>query len=290
MIDSRFIDLHVHSTKSDGTYSPTELVDYAMEKGLSAFALTDHDCVDGIEEALAYASELGEGAPEVIPGIELSTEYQGKDVHIVGLYIDIHCPAIETHLKEFVHSREVRNEKMCESLRGIGMDITYEKLKDTFPDAVITRAHYARYMLEHGYIKSMNEAFERYIGDHSPHFFPREKVTPVQAVKLILDAGGIPVLAHPVLYRMSDARLEELLSLLKDAGLQALEAIYSTYSPSEERQMRRLAAKYELLISGGSDFHGSNKPGLDLATGYGKLYIPYEVLKKIKEDTKGKIV
>lgn len=293
MLDTRFVDLHVHSTKSDGTYAPKELVDYAIEKGLSAFALTDHDSVGGVEEAMEYASFLrlqaatiseteAEKIPEVIPGIEFSTEYQGKDVHIVGLYIDIHYPAFAKHLKEFVESRDIRNEKMCQSLRSIGMDITYAKLQEAFPGAVITRAHYAKYMLNHGYIKSMNEAFERYIGDNSPHFIPREKVTPEQAVELILAAGGIPILAHPVLYHMSDARLEELVLKLKAVGLVGLEAIYSTYSPAEERQMHKLADKYGLLISGGSDFHGSNKPGLDLAIGYGKLYVPYEVLENIK--------
>lgn len=296
MLDTRFVDLHVHSTKSDGTYSPKELVDYAMEKGLSAFALTDHDSVGGIEEAMEYAKMLrlqaaaisdaqAEKVPEVIPGIEFSTEYQGKDVHIVGLYIDIHYPAFEKHLKEFVVSRDMRNEKMCQSLQGIGMDITFAKLQEAFPGAVITRAHYAKYMLNHGYIKSMNEAFERYIGDHSPHFIPREKVTPEQAVELILAADGIPILAHPVLYHMSDARLEELVIKLKTAGLAGIEAIYSTYSPAEERQMRKLAAKHNLLISGGSDFHGSNKPGLDLAVGYGKLYVPYEILFNLKKIT-----
>lgn len=293
MLNTRFVDLHVHSTKSDGSYSPTELVDYAIEKGLSAFALTDHDSVDGIEEAMEYAKKLCHQAaavsdeaaakvPEVIPGIEFSTEYQGKDVHIVGLYIDIHYPAFEKHLKDFVESRDIRNEKMCQSLQSIGMDITYTKLQEAFPGAVITRAHYAKYMLNRGYIKSMNEAFERYIGDHSPHFIPREKVTPEQAVELILAAGGIPILAHPVLYHMSDARLEELVVKLKAAGLAGIEAIYSTYSPVEERQIRKLADKYDLLISGGSDFHGDNKPGLDLAVGYGKLYVPYEVLENIK--------
>lgn len=290
MLDTRFVDLHVHSNKSDGTYSPRELVDYAMEKGLSAFALTDHDSVDGIEEAVAYAEELRHEAekrntgevPEVIPGIEFSTEYQGKDVHIVGLYIDIHCPAFEKHLKDFVESRNIRNEKMCKSLQGIGMDITYEALQEAFPGAVITRAHYAKYMLQKGYIKSMNEAFERYIGDHCPYYIPREKVTPEQAIRLTLEAGGIPVLAHPILYHMSDARLDELVARLKAAGLMAIEAIYSTYAPAEKRQIRKLADKYDLLISGGSDFHGGNKPGLDLAVGYGKLFVPYEVLTNIK--------
>lgn len=279
------IDLHVHSTRSDGTYSPTELVDYALKKGLAAFALTDHDSIDGLDEAISYANELrrtNPNVPEVIPGIEFSTEYAKRDIHIVGLYIDYKAPAFQKHLQDFVDSRTQRNIKMCDSLReGTGMDITYDKLLEAFPDSVITRAHYAKYMLNHGYIKSMNEAFERYIGDNCPYFIPREKVTPAQAVELILSVGGIPVLAHPLLYGMSKTRLDTLVSELKDVGLLALEAIYCTYSAGEEREMRALAAKYDLAVSGGSDFHGSNKPRLDLGVGYGSLYVPYEVLTKL---------
>lgn len=266
------VDLHVHSNRSDGTYSPAALVDYALEKGLTSFALTDHDTVDGLEEALQYAEKLQKNIT-VIPGIELSTEYEGKDVHIVGLAIDYKNDAFTAYLKDFVDSRITRNRKMCALLQGAGIAVSYEKLVEEFPNAVITRAHYAKYLLNHGYVKSMSEAFERYVGDHCPYFVPREKVTPQQAVELILAADGIPVLAHPILYHMSDARLDTLVSRLKNAGLIGIEAIYSTYNTAEERQIRALAEKYHLLVSGGSDFHGANKPGLDLAVGYGKLYV-----------------
>lgn len=365
------VDLHVHSNRSDGTYSPRELVDYAMKKGLAAFALTDHDTVEGLAEAMeraeslrrgqaeglqqtadntegfrqAQAAERAEGfrqaqtteqaegfwqaqaaeraaglqqeraqdagagvpqpdlarpmVPEVIPGIEFSTKYtapgtsrtdeeegrnaRGQEVHIVGLDIDYQNPAFRARLQEFVDSRTARNHKMCRLLQEAGMDVTYEALLAESPDAVITRAHYARYMLNHGYVKSMAEAFDRYIGDRCPCYVPREKVTPVQAVRLILEAGGIPVLAHPILYRMSDARLEALTAELKDAGLIGIEALYSTYKPHEERQIRALAKKYDLRISGGSDFHGTNKPGLDLGTGCGTLFVPYEVLTDLRK-------
>ncbi len=308
------VDLHVHSNRSDGSFSPTELVDYAIEKGLSAFALTDHDTVDGLEEAIVYANKLrqeymnsqsdidseayshGDATtnkencncpiPEVIPGIEFSTEYQGRDVHVVGLYIDYRNADFVKQLKAFVDSRDVRNEKMCGLLQEHGVDITYEQLLAEFPDAVITRAHYAKFLLNHGYVKSMNEAFDRYVGDHAPCFLPREKVTPVQAVKLVLEAGGVPILAHPILYRMSDARLEGLVAELKEAGLMGIEAVYSTYNSGEERQIRSLAAKYRLLISGGSDFHGANKPGLDLGVGYGSLHVYDSVLADINASRK----
>lgn len=276
------IDLHVHSTCSDGTLSPTELVDYAIQKGLSAFALTDHDCVEGLDTILSYAKSLP-NAPEIIPGIELSTDENGQEVHMVGLFIDHHNPEFNQYLQEFIESRTTRNKKMCLLLQEHGMNITYEELEAEFPGAVLTRAHYAKLLLKHGYVKSIKEAFERFLGDHCPCYVSREKITPVMAIDLIKKAGGLAILAHPILYHMSDARLDALVQKLKEAGLTGIEAIYSTYSPAEERQIRKLAAKYDLLLSGGSDFHGENKPGLDLGTGYGKLYVPEEVLLALKK-------
>ncbi len=279
------VDLHVHSNKSDGTLSPSDLVTLALAKGLSAFALTDHDTTAGIDEAMEAAEKARmQGHDiEVIPGIEFSTEYEGKDVHIVGIDIDYRSEAFQKYLKDFQESRDNRNRKMCAKLSEHGVDITYEKLRAEFPNSVLTRAHYAKYMLEHGAVKSMAEAFDRYIGDRAPCFLPREKVTPSQAVSLILTSGGIPILAHPILYHMSDARLDKLVSTLKDVGLIGIEAIYSTYNSAEERQIRKLAKKYELHISGGSDFHGDTKPGLEMGSGYGKLFVPYEVLEKLRE-------
>lgn len=284
------IDLHVHSCRSDGTLTPTELVDYAMEKGLKAFALTDHDTVDGLEEAISYAQKLAaqgkENVPEVIPGIELSTDLEGRDVHIVGLYIDYKSPAFVAYIKEFVESRDNRNRKMCDKMQEFGIDITYDALIEEFGDAVITRAHYAKWLLEHGYVKSKSEAFDRYIGDHAPCFISREKVTPEKAIELILSCDGIPVFAHPILCRFSDSRLEDLVAHYKEAGLMGIEAVYSTYVPAEERQIRALADKYHLLLSGGSDFHGTNKDGIDLAVGRGKLYVDDSLLEKIKSARK----
>ncbi len=282
------VDLHVHSNRSDGTYSPAQLVDYAMEKGLTAFALTDHDTVDGLDEAMEYADGLKTAkgpsckVPEVIPGIELSTEYDGRDIHIVGLNIDYRKDGFADYLRTFIESRDTRNQKMCALLSKAGIDISCEKLLEEFPGSVITRAHYARYMLNHGYINSISEAFDKYIGDTCPYFVPREKISPAQAVSLILSADGIPVLAHPILYHMSDIGLDKLTAELKSAGLAGIEAIYSTYNSADERKIRRLAQKHGLRISGGSDFHGANKPGLDLAVGYGRLYVPDSVWAELK--------
>ncbi len=286
------IDLHVHSNRSDGTLSPAQLVDYAREKGLKAFALTDHDTIDGLEEAISYGENLraedgGRAVPEIVPGIELSTEYHKQDIHILGLFIDYRRPAFRESLQAFVDSRIGRNRKMCRLLQEAGIRITYEDLISAYPDAVITRAHYARYLLDHGYVRSLPEAFERYIGDHCPCYVPREKVTPVQAVRLVQEARGVPVMAHPGLYHLGREQLDTLAAELKEAGLAGLEAIYSTYSPAEERQMRALASKYGLLVSGGSDFHGAAKPGLDLGTGYGKLFVPCQILEDLRKAVPG---
>lgn len=281
----RAIDLHTHTSKSDGSYTPTELVDYAIEKGLSAVAVTDHDSIEGLDEALSHAMALKEkGLPtvEVVPGIEFSTKYGNQDVHVVGLYIAYGSAVFQDALTGFVDSRTNRNRKMCENLQGAGIDITYEKLRARYPDSVITRAHYASYLFTEGYVKSRQDAFSQYLGDHTKYFVPREKVTPVQAVRLIRNAGGIPILAHPPLYHMGNDRLNGLTASLKEAGLMGIEAFYSTYSNQDIRDMQRLALKYDLLLSGGSDFHGANKPGLDLGCGYGKLFVPEELLVNMK--------
>ncbi len=278
----RAIDLHTHSNCSDGSYSVKELIDYAHEKGLSAIALTDHDTVAGLDEGIAYTAGKYPDM-EFVPGIEYSTVEEGKDVHIVGLYINHRDEAYQKKLQEFKDSRINRNIKMCKKLtEEAGIPITYDELVEKNPGAVITRAHYAKLIMEKGYVKSRQEVFDRLIGDNCPYFVPREKILPEQAIEHILQAGGVPILAHPILYRMSDERLENLVKRLKAAGLMGLEAIYSTYEPREERDMKALAGKYDLLVSGGSDFHGANKKDIDLAVGRGKLFVPEELLPPIK--------
>lgn len=281
------VDLHVHSNRSDGTLSPGELVDYALEKGLKAIALTDHDTVDGIDEIIAYAKDK---PIEIIPGIEYSTEYQGRDVHIVGLFIDHKSPVFLRYLARFQQSREDRNHKLCANLQAAGIDITCEALAAAFPDAVVTRAHYAKYLLDKGCVKSRKEAFDRYLGDHTPYFVHREKITPEEVIEVTRQAGGIPVLAHPTLYQLGQEQLETLIATLKKAGLMGMETIYSTYTERDKRRMKALAKKYRLLPSGGTDFHGGNKPGLDLASGYGGLYVHESILEGLKKARETKIL
>ena len=278
----RAIDLHTHSTCSDGTFSVKELIDRAHEKGLAAIALTDHDTVEGIDEAVRYAAEKYPDL-EVIPGIELSTESDGREVHIVGLFIDNNDKEFVESLSAFIDSRTTRNIKMCKKLsEEAGIPISYEELIEEYPDTVITRAHFAKFMVEKGYVNSRAEVFDRYIGDHCPYYVGREKITPEDAIRSILKAKGVPVFAHPILCRFGDDRLDAFVGKLKEAGLVGIEAIYSTYELRDERQIKELAKKYDLLVSGGSDIHGANKPDIDLGTGCGKLFVPEDLLIPIK--------
>lgn len=287
------IDLHTHSTKSDGTYTPEELVRYAQKKGLSAIALTDHDTADGIGEAIETMEKLKQEAPvsdssesplvpEVIPGVELSTEYKGRDIHVVGLFIDWQNPAFNGKLREFADARIFRNQKMCRLLTEGGYPVSYEELENTFPDTVITRAHFAQYLLDHKLICSINEAFNKLIGDDCPYFVPRDKITPQDGVRFLLQFGAVPVLAHPMQYKMDDEALCDLVSSLRDSGLVGIEVYYSSHKPADTFYLSRIAERYGLLPSGGSDFHGDRKKGLDLGTGYGHLYVPDSILPPLR--------
>lgn len=280
MIDTRKIDLHVHSTFSDGTYTPEQLVEAAFEAGLSAIAITDHDTTDGIPVAIRAAKERD---LEIIAGVELSCEYKQKEVHMLGFCLDDTNPILNEHLRNFQQSRNMRNQKMVMLLAAEGFDITYEKLLADNPDCVITRANIARYLVEHGCVKDMSTVFSKYLGDDCRCFVPREKISPTQAIQLIHQAGGVAFLAHPLLYRMSTVTLHDLVSELASAGLDGIEAIYATYQPGDERNMKNLAKEFHLLICGGSDFHGANKPYIRIGTGMGHLYVPYEVLDNIKD-------
>lgn len=279
-MQQKIVDLHTHTTESDGTFTPEELILEAKRVGLSAIAITDHDSISGIKKAAPVAVQNN---IELIPGVELSTDYHGKEVHVVGLYIDIENEYFLSKIKEFKENRDNRNVIMVENLQKEGFDITIEALKAENPDCVITRANIARFLYEHGMIPSIQTAFEKYIGDNCKCYVNRFKITPMDAVRLIKAAGGTAILAHPLLYHMSDATLQKLIDEMKEAGLDGIEGIYCTYTPSEERHMKKLAEQNGLLISGGSDFHGTTKPKLNLATGYGKLYIPYEILENIKK-------
>lgn len=277
---SRAVDLHVHSTASDGTYTPAELVQLAVSAGLSAFALTDHDTIAGISEAKLAAADCN---CEVISGVELSCDYNGREVHMVGLFIDETDPALQAELASFNERRIERNKEMVRRLQAEGLAITYEGLLADNHDRVITRGNIAKYLVDHQLVRDNPTVFSRYLGDDCRCFVPREKISPGQAIRIIHAAGGLAILAHPLLYHMNLEQLRDFLALLKADGLDGMEAIYSTFQPGDERNMKRIAGELDLLISGGSDFHGSNKPHIRLGTGMGRLFVPYEALEMLKQ-------
>lgn len=274
------IDLHVHSTCSDGTLNPTQLVEYAAQRGLSAIALTDHDTVEGLTEAFqaAAASHL-----ELIAGIEFSTVYQERDLHILALDMDYQNPLFAEQLQLLQTERENRNQKMIDLMAADGIAISREQMAETFGEQIWTRAHFARYLANKGYVKHMWDAFDTHIGDHCKYYVPREKVSPFQMVKFIREMNGIPILAHPYQYHLGEEGLTALIKSLKRSGLLGIEAIYSTHTGAQESALRKLARSFGLCISGGSDFHGANKPAIDIGKGKGNLRIPYELLEQLRE-------
>lgn len=275
----QYIDLHTHSTASDGTLTPTELVNRAIQQNLKAIALTDHDTTDGLAEAAQAAQKTD---LELIPGIEFSSTWQNASVHIVGLDIDWKNQYFQETLGEFRQSREERNHKIIALLQKEGFSITAEAVSKAFPDSTCTRANLARFLVDRHEIPSIKEAFDRYLGDRAKCYVPREHVSPFQAIQLIHDCGGIAVFAHPVLCKFSSQRLESLVNELKKAGLDALEVFYSSYRSSDESAMTLLAKRHGLKLSGGSDFHGDNKPQIQLGTGKGNLKIPYTILRQLR--------
>jgi hypothetical protein len=278
----KLIDLHVHSNRSDGTLSPSELAVCAAKAGLSAFALTDHDTMDGVDEAVQAAAPYH---IEVIPGIEFSTDYQGTDIHIVGLSLDPKDDQLQQQIRFFRDERLRRNQKMIRLMADDGIDISAKQLKHSFGDAILTRAHFARYLSDHGYVSDMPEAFRTLLGEGCRYYIPREKVSPFAVTSLIRRHHGIPVLAHPYQYHFSDSQLRELLSLLKESGLIGIEVYYSSYTQQQQNDLLALADEFGLAASGGSDFHGSNKPTISIGSGTGDLQIPYTVLENLREYT-----
>ncbi len=282
----RYIDLHVHSNCSDGTLTPEELVLRGIKNDLVAFALTDHDTVDGVARAIKKAEEL-ENHIQVIPGVELSCQYPvtpSKDVeiHILGYNIDYTDKTLVSTLQKVAEERDNRNKKMCENLHNAGYPITYEELTETFGDMILTRAHFAKLLLQNGGVPSLDAAFKTCLSTDSPYFVNREYLTPEAGINLIKNAGGIPVLAHPLLYKLSVSEIRHMLETLKASGIRGIEALYSRNHGTDEAFVRKLAEEYGLFITGGSDFHGDNKPDIEMGVGTGNLRIPVMLLENLK--------
>jgi predicted metal-dependent phosphoesterase TrpH len=244
------VDLHIHSTASDGRYSPAEIVSRAAAGGLAVIALADHDTVDGIIPALEAAKTF----PwlKVIPCVEISTDVPDGEVHVLGYFIDYTDPELQATLERMRNSRRERAQKMVARLNDLGIHIEWERVREIAGGSAFGRPHVAQAMLEKGYIDSLKEAFTRYIGRNGPAYVEREKMTPVEAVELIVKSSGLPVLAHP--FTVPDP--EVLVAELKEAGLAGIEAYYGGYTVQEIEKLVHLASKYGIITTGGSDYHG----------------------------------
>lgn len=262
--NNKYVDLHVHSNVSDGTKSPSEVVKHASDVGVAVMALTDHDTVAGIDEAAAAAKEYGVC---LVPGIEISAGYRDRDVHILGYFVDTKSREFLDILEKAWEKREDRNIKIVEKFRKFDIALDIEAIKKYSGSSVITRAHFARWLVENGYCRSNSEVFEKYLGNDGPCYVPRDYMTRETAVKAILKAGGIPVLAHPMLYGLNSKEVDMLVKELKEMGLKGIETYYSSNMGMDEQIVRGLADKYGLIMTGGSDYHGDNKPGLEIGTG-----------------------
>lgn len=278
---SQIIDLHTHSLFSDGSYTPNELVIYAKEKDMYAIALTDHDTTDGVNEAIAAGKK---NSIYVIPGIELSSEYQGKDIHILGYFIDYKDEKLQNQLEIFKNLRRERNIKMIRLLNEGGYDVDLDELYAIYgPNSVITRMHLAKALTDKGYVRDVPTAFATILAKDSPYYVPREGISPENAISAIKSTGGTAVLAHPILYKMTDDKLRELISYLKNLGLSGIETYYSTYTPGDTLKIQKLADEFNLFPTGGSDFHGASKPHIDLGIGKGNLSTSSDILENFPQ-------
>lgn len=270
----KYADLHVHTTASDGTVSPSGVVELAFGVGLAAIAITDHDTVSGISEAQKAGAELG---IEVIPGIEISTDYMGHDVHMLGYFIDPDSPELEPVLSWSVNEKNIRNQKIVSSLKNAGFNISLDEIERKHPGTVIGRPHIAAVMAEKGYVTSVSEGFERYLSEGRPFYVPRQRIAFADAVEFIIRSGGKAVLAHPLQYKFSQQDTEKMVSLASSHGCTGIEVYYTGYTNSDIAYLLKLSEKFMLVPTGGSDFHGDNKPHISI----GQAKVPYSVIEQI---------
>lgn len=271
----RYVDLHIHTTASDGSLSPAEVVRRASEKGLSAVAITDHDTTAGVAEAFEAGERYG---VEVIPGVELSVEYQGEGIHILGYFIDPAHTALQKLLDWVVAERSERNEAIAAAMRADGVPVTVEALRARRPGAVIGRPHFAEALAEHGLARDIRDAFSRFLSRGMKYYRARTYIPMDRAFEAIRAAGGKAVFAHPFQYKYTEPELVALTRLLVEKGLAGVECVYSLYTPEQIQYLDDLADFYGLCVTGGSDFHGDGKPDIEL----GGPAVPYEFLEGLK--------
>ena len=268
------VDLHLHTTASDGALSPVNLVREARAHGLECIAITDHDSTNGIEEAIAEGQRLG---VLVIPGIEMSTDIPRAEVHVLGYYLDYHDQQFQTVLRQLRDGRRERAEKMVGKLAEMGLPLPWERVQEVAGAGSVGRPHVAQVMLECGYVSSLAEAFTEYIGRNAPAYVERYKLTPAEAVQMIRGVGGLPVLAHP----SEVVTLNQVLPELVSAGLVGLECYYFGYSPEAVEGLVALADERGLVPTGGTDFHGHDTSGQG-ARYPGDVWVPWESVRRLK--------
>jgi 3',5'-nucleoside bisphosphate phosphatase len=275
----KLIDLHTHSTASDGSLSPDDLVIYAKRKGAAAISLTDHDTIEGLGTALAAGKELG---LEVIPGLEISAQFPGGSMHILGYYIDPSDPKLNRELDRLQEARRERNPKIIKKLQSLGFPISYDQVQ-AIAKGQIGRPHIAQTLFHMGAVSSIEEAFQKYLTKGAPAYEEKLRFSPQEAISMIIQAGGIPVLAHPFTLNYSSLRdLKGIVEKLKDDGLKGIEVIYSEHTSDQTRDYFSLVTELELIFTGGSDFHGDLKKDVDLLVGKGDLRIPYKIVEILK--------
>jgi predicted metal-dependent phosphoesterase TrpH len=264
-------DLHIHSTASDGKLAPADVVLEAGRRGLSFIALADHDNVDGIASALAAAAAFPQ--LKVIPAIEISTDVPQGEVHLLGYFIDYTNAEFNATLAGFKNSRIQRGQKILAKLEKLGLHLDWQRVKEIAGGSTIGRPHIAQALLEKGYVTSFKEAFNEYLAHNRPAYVERDKMSPKEAIELIIKAEGLPVLAHPLTFPEPEALIAEL----KAVGLVGLEAYYNGYTPEEVSRLLKLADKYQLIATGGSDYHGIE----DTETAIGDSGLPLEAVEKL---------
>lgn len=273
------IDLHVHSTASDGSLTPSEVADEAIRMHVAAIALTDHDTIDGINEIIEYTKDK---PLEVIPGIELSCYYKNREIHILGFYPDYENEGLAKELASLKEAREGRNKQMVARMQADNIPITMEKLLHGNPDSVITRAHFARVLVEEGICQTKEIAFKKYIGIGCKYYLPKPQVTCEVAMNILTKYCKAAYLAHPLLYHFGYKQIEELLDYLKTLGLKGIEVYHSSNNMYESDKLRSIAQSKALKMSGGSDFHGVIKPNIKIGKGRGNMYVPMRLLDELK--------
>jgi hypothetical protein len=275
------VDLHAHSTASDGSDAPAHLVELALNAGLGSLAVTDHDTQEGVAEALAASSttEL-----ELIPGVELSLGYDRGGMHLVVLWLIPGNGPLQDRLAALRDGRDVRNLEIVRRLTSVGMPVTIEEIADEAGGGSVGRPHIAAVMVARGYVPDIRTAFDLWLGAGKPGYVGRDRLDPEEAIGLARESGGVPILAHPhTLGITTAAEMADLLVWLKRAGLVGLEAFYGAYRRHERDGYADLARRFGLIPSGGSDYHGTYKPGLMLGSGYGDLVVTDATLEELRE-------